>query len=327
MQHVEQSGGSPGNGDNDRNGIVDDTHGVRHVNNSRIGSGDVMDDHGHGTHCAGIIGAVGNNNYGVTGVAWTTKLMALKFIDSNGKGTVIDAVRCIDYERIHKARIINASWAFPPTREDPRTYLPALREAIECAEQDGILFVTVAPNRREGGLDIDTDHVFPASFATDNMISVLAIDKRNDVPFYSNFGQKTIHLGAPGGASRGGRSGEDILSTWPTRLSPRPGSGAQVGRGDLDGRRLRQWPGGTALVASCTAERGSARRLCRGQGRDPQRGGEEPQVSREVPGGPCSPLASQTGSGGGKRPVVRAQPWRAAARQHPSPAPRSAAST
>ncbi|MCM8830222.1 MAG: S8 family serine peptidase, partial [Candidatus Omnitrophica bacterium] len=60
-------------------------------------NGNPMDDNSHGTHCSGIIGAVGNNGIGVCGVNWTIKIMALKFLDATGNGTLSDAIECIDY--------------------------------------------------------------------------------------------------------------------------------------------------------------------------------------------------------------------------------------
>jgi len=94
----------PGNRqDDDGNGFIDDVHGI----NVLTGSGDPRDDYGHGTHIAGIIGAVGNNGKGVVGVAWRVRLMACKFLDQTGNGSVSDAVQCIDYARGKGARIIN----------------------------------------------------------------------------------------------------------------------------------------------------------------------------------------------------------------------------
>ncbi|GAB1428792.1 hypothetical protein MASR2M17_22230 [Aminivibrio sp.] len=59
------------------------THGYDVIN----GDSDPEDDNGHGTHVAGIIGAVGNSSMGISGVAWKTSLMAVKMLDSTGSGT------------------------------------------------------------------------------------------------------------------------------------------------------------------------------------------------------------------------------------------------
>src|SRR5262249_48878129 len=88
------AGEVPGNGvDDDHNGYVDDVHGYDFVNND----GDPMDDHFHGTHVAGTIGAVGNNGTGVAGINWNVKIMALKFLDGNGGGYASDAIRAVNY--------------------------------------------------------------------------------------------------------------------------------------------------------------------------------------------------------------------------------------
>jgi subtilisin family serine protease len=98
--------------DDDGNGYVDDVYGI----NSITGSGDPMDDNDHGTHCAGTIGAVGNNSLGVVGVNWTVSLMAVKFLDAGGGGWTSDAVESIDYVVDMKTTYgqniaaINASW-------------------------------------------------------------------------------------------------------------------------------------------------------------------------------------------------------------------------
>jgi subtilisin family serine protease len=77
-----------GNGvDDDGNGYIDDLHGI----NSITDSGDPMDEQGHGTHVAGIIGARGNNSRGIAGVSWGSKIIAAKFLDANGMGTASGA--------------------------------------------------------------------------------------------------------------------------------------------------------------------------------------------------------------------------------------------
>ncbi len=81
------------NRDDDGNGYVDDIYGIDIYNNDS----DPKDDHFHGTHVAGIIGAVGNNGKGIVGVNWQVKIMALKFLSSEGEGTVDDAIECFEY--------------------------------------------------------------------------------------------------------------------------------------------------------------------------------------------------------------------------------------
>jgi subtilisin family serine protease len=116
-----------GNGlDDDHNGYVDDVYGYNFVSNN----GNVMDDNGHGTHVAGIIGAVGNNGIGVTGVAWHIKLMALKFMDASGHGATSDALRALNYAVQMGATISNNSWTSPASD-------PALEAGIRNAGAAG----------------------------------------------------------------------------------------------------------------------------------------------------------------------------------------------
>lgn len=84
----------PGNQiDDDGNGYVDDSMGYNFVNDGGL----PYDDHFHGTHVAGIIGAVGGNGTGVAGVCWQTALVPLKTLDQDGTGFLSDAVDAMDY--------------------------------------------------------------------------------------------------------------------------------------------------------------------------------------------------------------------------------------
>jgi hypothetical protein len=97
----------PGNGiDDDGNGFIDDVHGWDFINNDN----DPMDDNGHGTHCAGTIGAVGNNGIGVAGVNWNVKIMALKFLSAGGSGSTADAVEAIKYATMMGVQLTSNSW-------------------------------------------------------------------------------------------------------------------------------------------------------------------------------------------------------------------------
>jgi len=195
------SGEIPGNGiDDDGNGYIDDVHGI----NAITGSGDPTDDAGHGTHCAGIIGAEGNNGKGITGIAWTVQLMALKAFDSSGSGTVDDIIECINYARQKGANIINASFG-------GYEYTQSLYDAIYGTKSVGTIFVTAAGNDNN---DNDRWFTYPANYEIDNIVSVGATTHSDAISFYSNYGALTVDIGAPGGEPD--TLAEGIKSTWYT---------------------------------------------------------------------------------------------------------------
>lgn len=176
----------PGNRrDDDNNGVIDDVFGLDAANND----GDPNDDHGHGTHCAGTIGAVGNNGIGIAGVAWQVRLMALKFLSAGGSGASSDAIRCIDYARSNGAKIMSNSWG----GGGPSASLLA---SIERARAAGILFVAAAGN--DYGRNTDSSPHYPSSYASDNIVSVAATDSADRLASFSNFGPTSVDLGAPG---------------------------------------------------------------------------------------------------------------------------------
>lgn len=171
--------------DDDGDGLIDDVHGI----NAIVGSGNPFDDHGHGTHVSGTIGADGNNIVGVVGVAWGVQIMPCKFVDASGGGTVSDAVTCIDYACSKGAKIINASWGGYSFTS------AALRDAINGARDAGIIFVAAAGNCSNNN---DANSFFPASYEYDNVIAVAATDRDDQLAWYSDFGATTVHLAAPG---------------------------------------------------------------------------------------------------------------------------------
>ena len=182
--------------DDELGGEINDLHGYNAVDNN----GDPMDENGHGTHCAGIIGAEGGNNEGITGVNWNVKIMPLKFMDATGSGTTKDAIEAINYVIDRKkagvnVRIISASWG---STQKSR----ALEDVISRAKDAGILFVAASGN---SSADTDRTPHYPSSYNLGNVISVAALDNNDQLTSFSNFGAKSVHLAAPG---------KDILSTW-----------------------------------------------------------------------------------------------------------------
>lgn len=189
--------------DNDHDGYVDDVYGWDFANNDST----PLDDNGHGTHVSGIIGAVGNNGAGVTGVNWNVKIMPLKFMDSTGSGYESDAVAALEYATMMKTRYgvnvvaANNSWGGGGSSA-------ALGDAIAAAGNAGILFVAAAGN---GGADgrgdnNDTTPNYPSNYTASNVIAVAATDQTDRMASFSNYGATSVDLAAPG---------VNILSTTP----------------------------------------------------------------------------------------------------------------
>jgi subtilisin family serine protease len=177
-------------------GTVDDLNGYNAID----GNSDPMDDNGHGTHCAGIIGAEGENNLGIAGVNWNVRIMPLKFMNAGGFGTTKDAIEAINYVIDRKkagvnVRIISASWG---STQKSR----ALEDVIRKAYENDILFVAAAGNATT---DNDRRPHFPSSYDVPNVISVAALDRNDQLARFSNYGAKSVAVAAPG---------VEILSTW-----------------------------------------------------------------------------------------------------------------
>lgn len=170
--------------DDDGNGYVDDFVGWDFRNNDN----NPYDGHFHGTHCAGTVGARADNGIGVAGVTGNVQLAALKFLSDTGGGSASDAVGAIDYCIAMDIPISNNSWGGNISSS-------SLEQAIGRAEAAGHLFVAAAGNNNR---DTDLSPAFPASYVNANIISVAATD-RNDVrASFSNYGDITVDLGAPG---------------------------------------------------------------------------------------------------------------------------------
>ncbi len=180
--------------DNDGNGYVDDVRGWDFANGDNSiydgGTRGSLDD--HGTHVSGTIGAKSNGT-GVVGVNWNTTLISGKFLGRNG-GTLANAVLAVDYftdlKTRHGLNIVatNNSWG-------GGGYSQALYDAISRANNAGILFIAAAGN---SGTNNDTTASYPSNYDLPNVIAVAAIDKAGALASFSQYGAKTVDLGAPG---------------------------------------------------------------------------------------------------------------------------------
>ncbi len=170
--------------DDDGNGYIDDIHGYDFANTDA----DPVDDHGHGSHCSGTIGAKGNDGKGIVGVAWDVRIMALKFLTASGSGTLEGALKSIDYATTNGAKIMSNSWGGGGFSE-------ALKEAIQRSHDAGALFVAAAGNHAANN---DAQPTYPANYEVENVMSVAAIDEQGKLAGFSCFGKETVHVGAPG---------------------------------------------------------------------------------------------------------------------------------
>lgn len=180
--------------DDDGNGYVDDVYGYDFAGKDA----DPMDGHGHGTHCAGNIGAV-HNDSGIAGMMANVKIMSIKFLSDRGSGTTEDAILAVDYATRNGAKIMSNSWG-------GGEYSEALKEAIQAASDAGIVFVAAAGNESANN---DKRATYPANYEVDNVITVGAMEGKGKRSSFSNYGATKVHVFAPGSniysTVRGGR--------------------------------------------------------------------------------------------------------------------------
>ena len=184
-ENVYKSDDKPNNGkDDDKNGWVDDAYGLNVIK----GKGSGQDDNGHGTHVSGIVGGRGNNDVGVSGTCWSTKLLAVKFMNSNGKGSTSDAITGIDYAVKKGFKIVNCSFGSSSKSS-------SLHDAVDYAQDHNVLLVVAAGNNSE---NIDKHPLYPASYTDSNILAVAASTSDDTLASFSNFGSTAVDVAAPG---------------------------------------------------------------------------------------------------------------------------------
>ena len=163
---------------------------------------DPTDTFGHGTHVAGIIGAQANNSVGVSGVNWDCKLMPVRVLGTDGRGTSANFTDGVTYAKNNGAKVINLSLALDPAG----TSNPALTAAVIAAQGAGCLVVAAAGN------DGDTSVRYPG--ADPGVVCVAAVGPYDERASYSN-ANGYVDVCAPGGNSSTAHSPDRVYSTMP----------------------------------------------------------------------------------------------------------------
>jgi subtilisin family serine protease len=181
-----------GNGlDDDGNGFIDDVRGWDFAN----GDNNPMDDHGHGTHVAGTIGAVGNNGVGVAGVNWQVSLLAVKFLNAQGRGTTDAELSALNYvtmlRQTYGVNIVASNNSY-----GGGSFSTVERNTIDAQTKAGILFVAAAGNA--GANNDGSSPNYPSSYDLPGIIAVAATNANDGLASFSSYGATSVDLGAPG---------------------------------------------------------------------------------------------------------------------------------
>ena len=173
---------------------VPDLEGIEFVAGKSFVSGvpDGLDDHAHGTHVTGTIAQATDNGVGVAGIAHQAKIMPLKVLGGDGRGSVAGIANAIRYAADEGADVINMSLGGPlPSR--------VMAKAVDYAHNKGVTVVCAAGNERRARIS------YPAAY--DGSVAVAATDWEGKRTFYSNWG-KELDVSAPGGDTRSDKNGD-----------------------------------------------------------------------------------------------------------------------
>lgn len=177
-------------------GTYDGTYGANFAaDNSGATSDDPRDLGGHGTHCAGIVAAVGNNGAGVAGVAWTARIMAVKLERPNSSYVDSDVLRGISYILKKKRRGVNIV-AVSASFGGPSRNQLVLDQIVELGRA-GIVWVGAAGNDALNN-DVSPLKEFVSSGDAPSILSVAAANSTGSLAPFSHFGRRTVDLAAPG---------------------------------------------------------------------------------------------------------------------------------
>lgn len=152
---------------------------------------DPTDEHFHGTHVSGVIGAVGNNNYGMAGICWKASILPIRVLDENGSGSLATALEAVEYAMDRGAKVINLSFGGYSNGNIQALW----QSTLNRAQNEGVLIITAAGN---DNLNLDTNPYYPASLSSSNLLRVMAINHQGNKVSSSNYSPNKIHVAAPG---------------------------------------------------------------------------------------------------------------------------------
>lgn len=154
---------------------------------------------GHGTHCAGIVGATGAVENGITGLSAAVSIMPLRFLGADGSGDLMAGIKAVDFAIENGAKIISASWGAKVGAAQAQPLIDAVKRASDA----GVIFISAAGN---DGSSNDRVSFYPANAKFENTITVAASDEADAKPSWSNFGTAVVDMSSPG---------DQIMSTIP----------------------------------------------------------------------------------------------------------------
>jgi subtilisin family serine protease len=202
-----------GNGDDDdNNGYVDDVYGWDYVDDD----GEPRDAHGHGTHVAGIVGAMTDNGVGVAGMGWGVTVMSIRALDEMGNGSDWDVAQGIRYAVDNGAKVVNLSLGAGSGSQN-------LAEAVQYAQDKGALVVAAAGNWNV------SYPFYPAAYG--GVIGVSATDANDQKASFSNYGSY-VDIAAPG---------VSILSTKPFPIDYATMNGTSMATPMISGLAALLW--------------------------------------------------------------------------------------
>jgi Tol biopolymer transport system component/subtilisin family serine protease len=201
-------GETPGNNiDDDNNGYVDDVYGIDPSN----GDSDPIDDAGHGTTCAGVLGAVGNNNTGVAGVNWSVKIMAIKIFYNSNTGFVSEVIKAFEYVTMMKNRGVNIRATSNSWRWWFGQFSQSVKDSIDAAGDAGVANVFASGNdfisetictpagcRDLHSIDLDFAPTFGAAWDSPSILSIASSNETDNLSVFAGYGRKSVDLAAPG---------------------------------------------------------------------------------------------------------------------------------